>query len=277
MCKVSTLRNVESLSVNVLCKIEQLPKISKSCLGKQPLVFIEEEESGLNFSLPQLKERHPPGTVPASAENQTCHECTPLNLARKEDNHDDFPRVRRSSTPFVTANLHQKSSTPIKIIENSVIPVTTSPSDQKKVLKRPKLRVSLSCPGTNDKDADKLNAMHRVPTPPKSPPKNRPATPFLLNRRRSLDSSKICYNLQAVNEGQSETVDSQNSVAATHQSSGKESFFGKKIDRDKLEELDVKEIPGKDMTLAGQNAPYGSKIRMDMTAFKQWIEEHRLP
>ena len=276
MCKVSTLRNVEPPSANIYCKIEQLPKISKSCVGKQPLVFIE-EENGWNFSLPQLSESHPPGTVQSSVVNQTCHECEPLNFAAKENSHEDLPKVRRCSTPFVTANLHQKSPAPIKIIENSISPVIASPSDQKQVLNKPKLRVSLSYPGTSDKHPDKLSTMRRIPTPPKSPPKNRPATPFLLNRRRSLDSSVCSHNFQAVNEGKLDAIELQNSVAASHKSTGKESFFGKKINRDKLEEVDVQEITDEEMMLAGKNAPYGRKIRMDMTAFRQWIEEHRLP
>ena len=274
MCKVSTLRSVEPPCTNVFCKAEQLPKIRKLCMIKQPLVYIQEDDGGSEFSLPQLKESHPPTAVLGHVESKICHDSEPTDIVKTKMDHEDLPKCRRPSTPFVTANPLQKSPSPVS--QSNASPAIPLPIDQKNILTRPKLHLSLSYPGTNDKGPKKMNNMARIPTPPKSPPKNRPSTPFLLTRSRSFDAKKSPNNLHVLDETEISVECLEKAKSLPSNVYGKKSFVARKIDRDKSDKFPVEVVPENDMFLADQNGK-GRKIRMDMAAFTQWIEEHRLP
>jgi len=275
MCKVSTLNNVEPPSINVFCKADQLPEINKCRHFRQPLALID-EQNGLNCSLPQLKEINlPPATSHSSVTNKMGNECEPIACTTSKKDHEDLPKCRRASTPFVTAN--PKMITLEQANEN--IPVSAVPlaTDRKKLLNRPRLCVSMSYPGASNNAPSTVSNLSRVPTPPKSPPKNRPATPFLLTRSRSVDAKNYRYNLQTVGETRAGVGDIRSLEVPSMELLDEDSFMGKKIERDKLEKFNREKMTMKGAMSAGKSDGHSCKIRMDMTAFTKWIEEHRLP
>ena len=277
MCKVSTLNNVEPPSINVFCKADQLPKINKCRHFRQPLALID-EQNGLNFSLPQLKEINlPPATSPCSVTDKMGNACEPIACTTSKKDHEDLPKFRRASTPFVTAN--PKMISPIVDQTNENVPVSAVPlaADRKKILNRPRLCATMSYPGASNNAPSSVSNLSRVPTPPKSPPKNRPATPFLLTRSRSVDAKNYRYNLEIVGETKASIDDVRSLEATSLELLDDDSFMGKKIERDKLEKFNEEKMTMKSAMSAGKSDGHSCKIRMDMTAFTKWIEEHRLP
>ena len=276
MCKVSTLRNVEPPSPKFFCKADQLPKIYNSHLYKQPLVLIE-EDSAPCFSLPQLKESHLPEPLPTQGKSYHASEES-VSLKNVPGQPKEAIKSRRCGTPFVSSNLSHRSQTPNKIeIEKNAGSAVPLPNEKKNLLNRSKLHPSLSCSDINGKYARQVNTLNRIPTPPTSPPKCRPPTPFLVTRTRSVDRKKLQLNLRALDEGENVSFESKSREFSCMKFNDKESFLGRKIDRDKTEDPSEEEIQDEKYVVDDQNIGNRCKIRMDKTAFQQWIKEHRLP
>lgn len=266
MCKVSTLRNAEPQTPQFCGKLDQLPKINKSPLVKTPILVSIEEHRTSDFALPQLIESHLPAPFPSSAGRHGDVEdvCT---LKKVGYQGKELPAVRRCGTPFVS---NQRCQTVDKS-ENSLgqqLLACKKEGSQGKC----KLHVSKSCPEMSRRLGAKTGAEQMQPTPPTSPPKHRPSTPFILNRARSLEYKRLRLNRHILEENGDAENHSVISETVDMPFIDRKAFLERKIDRDKLESAE------EDEKCINEDAIQSfGRIRMDKNAFKQWIQEHRLP
>eukprot|EP00795_Rhopilema_esculentum_P013038 gene13038-3813_t len=272
MCKVSTLRNVEPPVPKFPCGTNQLPKIRNGQDIKMPLTQIN-EDSVARFSLPSLIESHLPTPLPASPSQE------PEGFLHEEVDSEPgpiiskLPGMRRCSTPFVKRNdsktLFQREKTGNKLL-SSRASIKQDVGIASPVLKRAPLHASNSCPNMSFFKSDSV----KVPSPPQSPPsKNRPSTPFLLNRARIACNKPSKKHFQAWAEKvEEESPDKEDSESADESGEETESSdsvdFDRKTDRDKIRYEEFGST---------KNLQPSYKIRMDKTSFQQWIQEHRLP
>ena len=275
MCKVSTLQNVEPLVPKFPCGTNQLPKIRNGQAIKMPLTQIS-EDSVARFSLPSLIESHLPTPLPPSP-RQELEGSAEGSVHEEVDTESEpiiskLPSVRRCSTPFFKGNdskaLFQREKTEIKLLSSRASMKQVGVASP--VSKRAQLHASNSCPNMSFFRSDSV----KMPSPPQSPPsKNRPSTPFLLNRTRIACNkpSKKHFHAWAENveeespeEEDSESVDELGGETISSDSV----YFDRKTDRDKTRNEEFGST---------RNLQPSCKIRMDKTSFQQWIQEHRLP
>lgn len=291
MCRVSTLRNVEPLAPKYLKRTEHLPRIEEAQGVRLPLSLIEEDGSA-DFTLPFQVETKLPKISPLMTpildfeetivleENE--NGCSATQVQEKEgtdkvDKLDKLPAAR-CPTPFFKGNdtnknlLKKKGQATCDVVTPQLKKIHEAGKENS--LERPKLRSTLSCPEVNT----------ITPTPPKSPLKHRPSTPFMMNRgrkllarSRSLDSKGLGETLQAWSETVEETslgTDSPENAADIQKASCATKIgFRRKIDRDKkmLPDLEESAKPSPD----GSSSP-PCKIRMDKDVFNKWIREQRV-
>ena len=291
MCRVSTLRNVEPPVPKFLQGAEHLPRIEEAQGVRLPLPLIEEDGSAA-FTLPFLVETKLPKISPLVTpildfeetivleENRSDLSATLKEGTEKVNKLDKLPAAR-CPTPFFKGN---DTNNFLKKREDITTPqLKVRETGKQNGLQRPKLRSTLSCPEVGRTGEKFVEDKLITPTPPKSPPKQRPSTPFIMNRdrkllarSRSLDSKGLGEKLQAWSEIEGEsslgTDSPENAVDVQKASCATKIGLRRKIDRDK------KMLP--DFESAKPN-PEGSssppcKIRMDKDVFNKWIREQRV-